>query len=135
MKRHKPLPINENLRVYATKMRINPTDEEKKIWYGYLRHLKPNFHRQRIIGNYIVDFYCPKLNLVIEIDGWQHEILNKEYDKKRTEYLANQGFYVLRIDNEDVNYDYNYAIFKIRETCQKQSEKYKIEFIDETLKW
>ena len=56
-------------------------------------------------------------------------------DKKSDYDRANQGFYVLRIDNEDVNYDYNYAIFKIRETCQKQSEKYKIGFIDETLKW
>jgi hypothetical protein len=45
LNRHKPLPLNENLRVYATEMRKNPTDEEKKIWYGYLRHLKPNFHR------------------------------------------------------------------------------------------
>ncbi|MBQ6935477.1 MAG: DUF559 domain-containing protein [Clostridia bacterium] len=116
-------------------MRKNPTDEEKKIWYGYLRYLKPNFHRQRIIGNYIVDFYCPKLNLVIEIDGWQHEVLNKEYDDKRTEYIEGLGFSVLRIDNEDVNYDYNYAIFKIREACQEQAKKHKIEFTDETLNW
>ena len=50
----------------------------------------------------------------MEIDGWQHEVLNKEYDDKRTEYIENLGFSVLRIDNEDVNYDYNYAIFKIR---------------------
>ncbi len=114
LERHKPLPLNENLRAYATEMRKNLTEEEKKIWYGYLRHLKPNFHRQRIIGNYIVDFYCPKLNLIIEIDGWQHEVLNKEYDDKRTEYIENLGFSVLRIDNEDVNYDYNYVIFKIR---------------------
>ena len=133
--RHKPLPINEDLRGYATEMRKNPTDEEKKIWYGYLRHLKPNFHRQRIIGNYIVDFYCPKLNLVIEIDGWQHEVLNKEYDDKRTEYIEGLGFSVLRIDNEDVNYDYNYAIFKIREACQEQAKKHKIEFTDKTLNW
>ena len=78
LERHKPLPLNENLRAYATEMRKNPTEEEKKIWYGYLRHLKPNFHRQRIIGNYIVDFYCPKLNLIIEIDRGQHEVLIKD---------------------------------------------------------
>ena len=54
------------------------------------------------------------MNKLMEIDGWQHEVLNKEYDDKRTEYIENLGFSVLRIDNEDVNYDYNYAIFKIR---------------------
>ena len=73
-------------------MRKNPTDEEKKIWYGYLRHLKPNFHRQRIIGNYIVDFYCPKLNLVIEIDGWQHEVLNKNTIAKELNILKIKVF-------------------------------------------
>ena len=130
--RHKPLPINANLREYAIEMRKNPTPEERIIWYSLLRHLKPNFHRQRIIGNYIVDFYCPKLNLVIEIDGWQHEVLNKEYDDKRTEYLESLGFSVLRIDNEDVNYDYHYVVFKIREKCKEKANEYNIEFIDQS---
>ena len=76
-----------------------------------------------------------EVGIINEIDGWQHEALNKEYDETRTKYLENQGFYVLRIDNEDVNYDYNYAIFKIREICEKQAEQLKIEFIDKTLNW
>ena len=136
MDRHKPLPLNENLRQYANEMRKNLTPEERRIWFGYLRHLKPNFHRQRIIGNYIVDFYCPKLNLVIEIDGLQHfEEENIVYDNKRTDYLESLGFSVLRIDNQDVNYDYNYAIFKIREACESKSKELNIKFEDKTLEW
>ena len=130
--RNKPLPFNINLREYAKEMRKNPTPEEKKIWYSFLRYLKPNFHRQRIIGNYIVDFYCPKLNLVIEIDGWQHHTINKEYDDKRTEYLESLGFSVLRIDNQDVNYDYNYVACKIREVCKEKAKEFNVEFTDES---
>ncbi len=132
--KHKALPINTDLREYANKMRKKQTAEERKIWFGYLRYLKPNFHRQRIIGNYIVDFYCPKLNLIVEIDGCQHN-LDKEYDDERTKYLEKLGFSVIRIENQDVNYDYNYAIFKIREACEKKSKELNIEFIDKTLEW
>ena len=130
--RHKPLPLNENLREYAKEMRKNPTPEERIIWYSLLKYLKPNFHRQRIIGNYIVDFYSPKLNLIIEVDGWQHEILKKEYDDKRTEHLENVGFSVLRIDNQDVNYDFNYVGAVIRKTCKQKAREYGVEFIDRT---
>ena len=130
--RHKPLPLNVNLREYAKEMRKNPTPEEKTIWYALLRYLKPNFHRQRIIGNYIVDFYSPKLNLVIEIDGWQHETINKEYDDKRTKYLNSLGFSVLRIDNQDVNYDFKYVGSLVRKTCKEKAKEFNVEFIDET---
>ena len=131
--RNKPLPLNINLREYAKEMRKNPTPEEKKIWYSFLRYLKPNFHRQRIIGNYIVDFYSPKLNLVIEIDGWQHDTINKKYDDKRTEYLESLGFSVLRIDNQDLNYDYNYVVAKIKEVCKEKAKEFNVEFTDESL--
>ena len=130
--RHEPLPLNVNLKEYAKEMRKNPTPEEKIIWYGLLRQLKPNFHRQRIIGNYIVDFYSPKLNLIIEIDGWQHEVINKEYDDKRTEYLNSLGFSVLRIDNQDVNYDFRYVSSLIRKRCKEKAKEFNVEFVDET---
>ena len=60
------------------------------------------FYRQRIIGNYIVDFYCPKAKLVIEIDGSQHSS-NKGLDKDevRDDYIREQKLRVLRLyDNE-----------------------------------
>ena len=107
MERRKPLPINKDLKEYAVKMRKNQTDEEKKVWYQILKGRKPKFHRQRIIGNYIVDFYCPELRLAIEIDGYQHYVDdNYEYDIKRTEYIESQDIYVLRFDNSDVNKDF-----------------------------
>ena len=65
MDKRKPLPVNTDLKEYAAQMRKNPTPEEKIVWYQALKGRNPKFHRQRIIGSYIVDFYCPKLKLVI----------------------------------------------------------------------
>ena len=88
MNRRKPLPTNENLKKYAVEMRKKQTDEEKKVWYQILKGRTPKFHGQRIIGNYIVDFYCPQLRLAIEIDGYQHFYEeNIEYDSKRLNIL------------------------------------------------
>ena len=61
------------------------------------------FYRQRPIGNYIVDFYAPKVRLAIEVDGVQHlEPAQERYDSRRTEYLAALGLKVLRFDDRQV---------------------------------
>ena len=78
---------NSNLRERAREMRNNPTDAEKKLWNilrtGELK--KHRFLRQKILGNYIADFYCSKLQLIIEVDGGGHqEIRQENYDKERT---------------------------------------------------
>lgn len=119
------LPINKGLKGFANNARKNQTNEEKKIWYDYLNKVNPRFHRQRIIGNYIVDFYCPKLRVIIEIDGYQHYYEeNREYDKKRTEYLESIGFEVLRFDNTEINKDFEAMKFEIRTFCEmKAAEK------------
>ena len=118
MNRRKPLPTNENLKKYAVEMRKNQTDEEKKVWYQILKGRTPKFHRQRIIGNYIVDFYCPQLRLAIEIDGYQHFYEeNTEYDNKRTEYIESQDIYILRFENTEVNKDIEYVRFIIDNAC------------------
>ena len=118
MNRRKPLPTNENLKKYAVEMRKNQTDEEKKVWYQILKGRIPKFHRQRIIGNYIVDFYCPQLRLAIEIDGYQHFYEeNIEYDSKRTEYIESQDIYILRFENTEVNKDIEYVRFIIDNVC------------------
>ena len=119
MNRLKPLPTNENLRKYAVEMRKNQTNEEKKVWYQILKGRTPKFHRQRIIGNYIVDFFCPKLKLIIEIDGYQHFYEeNKEYDQRRTEYLESLGFYILRFENTEVNKDIEEVRYIINNVCE-----------------
>ncbi len=83
------------------------TLEENRLWYQFLRGYDIHFSRQRVIGNYIVDFYCRKANLVIEIDGAQHYTKDSiEYDKKRTEYLKTRGIEVIRFLNKDIKYNF-----------------------------
>lgn len=118
MKKFK-IPVNSTLDKYAKENRKNMTDEEKKVWYQILRGHDPEFHRQRIIGNYIVDFYCPKLKLIIEIDGYQHFYEeNKEYDSKRTEYFEKLGFYVLRFENTEIKKDFENVRYIINNVCE-----------------
>ena len=98
---------NPKLRELSRELRKNMTPEENKLWYQFLRNYDVHFFRQRVIGNYIVDFYCRRANLVIEIDGAQHyEHDENEYDKKRTEYLKTCGIDVLRFLNKDINYNF-----------------------------
>ncbi len=95
-------------------MRNNGTKAEAVLW-KYIKNKKGyvfQFHRQKNIGKYIVDFYCPKLGLVIEVDGNSHD--NKyEYDRKRNEYLEKLGLCVLHIDNDDVLFRTSNALFYV----------------------
>ncbi|MCI7809069.1 endonuclease domain-containing protein [bacterium] len=94
---------NQNLKKYAQALRKNQTREEGLLWYCFLSRYPLRFRRQYIIGNFIVDFYCHKAGLVIELDGSQHYDPQKmEYDRKRTEYLEAQGLKVLRFTNTDI---------------------------------
>ena len=97
------LPYNKKLKEKARRLRNNMTAAEKKLWYEYLRNHKYIFKRQKPIDNYIVDFYCSKLKLVIEIDGETHlSKKEKEDDKERTRILESYGLKVLRFWNDDV---------------------------------
>ena len=104
----KHLETNKNLNLAAKELRKNMTPEEKHLWYDFLKNYPVQFNRQKVIGNYITDFYCKKANLVIEIDGAQHfEHDNSEYDKARTDYLNSVGIEVIRFLNKDINYNFN----------------------------
>ena len=94
------------------------TDAERLVWSRLRRKQLKGFqvYRQRIIGNYIVDFYCPKAKLVIELDGGQHfteEGLKK--DAVRDIWINSQGFTVLRFSDEEVLSDLDGVIEKIYE--------------------
>jgi len=97
------LYYNNNLKLLARNLRNSSTLSEVLLW-NCLRKKKllgHKFLRQKPIGNYIVDFYCTKLLLVIEIDGFTHD--NKyEYDINRQKYLENIGLKILRFRDEDV---------------------------------
>jgi len=85
-------------------LRKNMTKEERHLWYDFLRGYPVRFSRQKIIGNYIVDFYSAKANLVIELDGSQHyDEKGIAKDKERTKYLESQGLKIIRIPNNEIN--------------------------------
>ncbi len=91
---------NKTLKKYSRKLRKNSTEAEIFLWsklrMNQLSGLR--FYRQRIIGNYIVDSYCPRGKLVIEVDSGKM----LESDAKRDEYFAGQGLKVLRFNDYDV---------------------------------
>ena len=99
---------NSELTDYAQALRKNMTKEEKKLWYDFLKNLPYSVHRQKAIGNYIVDFYCAETKTVIELDGSQHyEDDGVLHDKERDAYLNGLGITVLRYSNRDVNTNFN----------------------------
>jgi len=99
------LPYNKNLKEHARQLRENMTDAERHLWAKIrMKQLKDyQFYRQKPIGDYIVDFFCPKAKLIIEVDGSQHFVNETiEYDRIREEYLSGFGLRVLRFTNTDV---------------------------------
>ena len=102
------LPRNKEFRPLAAKLRAEMTKEERKLWYDYLSSYPIRFYRQRIIGSYIVDFFCYQAKLVVELDGSQHcEEAEQQRDLRRTEYLESLGLKVIRFSNLDVLRNFN----------------------------
>ena len=98
---------NPELTANAQKLRKNMTKEERNLWYNFLKELPITINKQKVIGNYIVDFYCASAKIVIELDGSQHfEEQGKRYDEKRDEYILTNGFSVVRIPSDCLNDDY-----------------------------
>jgi very-short-patch-repair endonuclease len=101
------LPYNAELVARAKELRKNMTIAEKKLWYSYLKSFKFKILRQRPIDQFIVDFYCAHLKLVIEVDGDSHHTNDgKDYDKERTQRLEGYGLTVLRFTNDQVLKDF-----------------------------
>ena len=99
---------NKKLVANAQALRRNMTDEEKHLWYDFLKKLPFTVYRQKNIGNYIVDFFIAKHRLVIEIDGRQHEQCeNKIADEQRDLELIQLGARVLRYTNQDIDQNFN----------------------------
>ena len=95
---------NSSLTPNAKKLRRNMTKEERRLWFDFLRFYPTRFLRQKVIDNYIVDFYCHKARLIIELDGSQHyeeEGLLK--DKIRTDRIESRDLIVMRIPNDEIN--------------------------------
>ncbi|MFH0887551.1 MAG: endonuclease domain-containing protein [bacterium] len=97
-------PYRPELIPNARENRKNPTPAEKKLWYEVLRNKQfegYKFLRQKPIDNFILDFYCSKLQLAIEVDGDSHAA-QEEYDMFRTARLNEYGISVIRYTNDEV---------------------------------
>ena len=95
---------NNKLLGVAKILRRNMTRHEKRLWYDFLQQYPIKIYKQRIVDNYIADFYCHSARLVIELDGSQHYTSQgKAHDAARTEILERYGIYVLRFSNRDVD--------------------------------
>jgi len=95
---------NKQLVPLARQLRKEMTKEERHLWYDFLRTYPIRFTRQKVLGKYIVDFYCAGAKLVVELDGSQHyEENNIQKDLERTSFLEGYGLKVIRIPNNEVN--------------------------------
>lgn len=99
---------NKDLVPLAKALRRNMTKEERHLWYDCLRQYPVRFLRQKVFGKYILDFYCAKARLVVEVDGGQHaEPKAKIHDEERTAFLESYGLRVLRFSNTEVNRNFS----------------------------
>ena len=97
----------QDMTEFAQALRKSMTKEERHLWYDFLKNLSPPFRRQKVFGRYVVDFYCPKEHLVVELDGFQHfDEDGQAYDHDRDAWLERQGLKVLRYSNRDVNQNF-----------------------------
>ena len=112
---------NNELLDKAKSLRKNMTKQEKHLWYDFLRDYPVKIYKQKIIDNYIVDFYCHQAKLVIEVDGAQHYTPDgKSYDQYRTEILEQYGLLVLRFTNGDINERFDGVCYVIDKTIKER---------------
>ena len=112
---------NKQLVSLAKRLRREMTKEERHLWYDYLRTYPVRFLRQKVVGKYIVDFYCAEAKLVIELDGSQHyENRNIENDAHRTAFLGDYGLKVIRIPNNEINQNFR-GVCEYIDSAVKQS--------------
>ena len=107
-------PYNKKLKNLARANRRTGNLSEALLWNELKQSkLGVRFTKQKVIGDYIADFYCHEKNMVIEIDGWSHD--NKyEYDQARDEYMKSLGIHVLRISDKDVKQDMSNVLIWIK---------------------
>ena len=91
----------------AQYLRKNMTEEERHLWYDFLKSLPITVKRQKIIEHYIVDFYCASRNIIIELDGSQHyNEQGIEKDVIRDKRLQEKGYKILRYSNHDIKFNF-----------------------------
>jgi len=121
------LPYNPKLKDPAKEMRNNSTKGEIKFRCELLRKKKSDyqFYRQKILYHYIVDFYCPKLKLVIEIDGTSHDD-KEEYDEHRDKVLESYGLKVLHYNDIKVLSNFQLIEKDFQKKIQQREQELKL---------
>ena len=119
------LPVNRDLNNRAKELRKARNLPEVLFWMQVTkgRFHQIDFDRQKVIGNYIVDFYIKRLGLIIEIDGTSH-IGKEEYDAKRENYLRSLGLNVYRISTYSIKHEMGFVLKRLEDFMV---EKYGVE--------
>ena len=116
-----PQQYDKTMIRHARNLRKNMTPWERKLWYTFLRHYPRHIYKQRVIGPFIVDFYCDVAKLAIELDGSQHFMEEQSaYDESRSAYLNELEIEVLRIPNIEVDRHFNEVCELIDRTIQRR---------------
>ena len=110
------------LKEHARRMRNNPTEAEDFLWRQLKgKGLNTSFKRQCVILDYIADFYSPSANLIIEVDGGYHQTDEQQtLDEIREEKLKKQGYRILRFTNEQVLFDIDRVLTKIKDMIENE---------------
>ncbi len=115
---------NKNNVKIAKILRKNATVWENTLWYKYLKDYPVRFQRQKSIGNFIVDFYCAKARLVVELDGGGHFLPQEiQKDLQRTTELQKQGLCVIRICNNDIDNNFEGVCLYIDKVVKQNMAK------------
>ena len=115
------IPKDDSQLKNARRLRKEMTPHERKLWYLFLRNYPVKIYRQRIIGSFIVDFYCASARLVIEVDGSQHyEPQGMAYDAERSQFLSDLGLEFLRFSNRDIDRNFRSVCEQIDITIQSK---------------
>ena len=105
----------------ARRLRKEMMPHERKLWYLFLHKYPVKIYKQRIIGRFIVDFYCASAKLVIEVDGSQHyEPQGMTYDAERSAFLSSLDLEVLRFSNRDIDREFHGVCEQIDITIQSR---------------
>ena len=115
------IPKNNAQLSKARQLRREMTPHERKLWYLFLRKYPVKIFKQRIVGRFIVDFYCAPAKLVIELDGSQHyDPQALAYDAERSQFLTGLGLEVLRFTNYDIDRHFSEVCRQIDHVIQQR---------------
>lgn len=112
--------INTDKKLRSRQLRSEQTPAEEHLWRLIRKNKLDGFHfrRQQVIDGFIVDFYCHKAGLVVELDGKIH-LNQKKYDRERENVLKNRGLTVTRFTNEDVLENTSTVLQAICKECRR----------------